>query len=45
MLEQSRPQVLYTIHEENGNAYTTEDPELAEEYSRNGLRVTAEVSR
>ncbi len=33
--------MIYTIHESSGNSYTTDDPELAETWSRAGLRVTA----
>lgn len=31
----------YTIHEKTGNTYQTNDPDTAEAYSRNGLKVTA----
>jgi len=33
---------VYTIHEPE-HSYQTEDPAVAEAYSRSGLRVTAEV--
>lgn len=31
----------YTIHEKSGNTYQTNDPDVAEEHSRSGLKVTA----
>jgi len=38
-----RPVTTYTIRESTGNTYQTTDADVAETYSRAGLRVTAET--
>jgi hypothetical protein len=42
--QQTPVRTVYTIHEAR-HTYTTTDPDVAEVYSRAGLRVTAETHR